>query len=141
MHNKHSWKYNGKDVIFSDVSNYFGFVYEITNLVDGRKYIGRKYLWSFRKLKGSKRKKKIPSNWKTYWGSCNELKDDIKKLGKNNFKREILMFYVSKSGVNYNEVKLLFDNDVLNKKDKDGNYVYYNSNISGRYFRGIDYEK
>lgn len=135
-----NWIYKNKPIDF-DVSKYFGFTYMITNLTNNKKYIGRKYLWSFRKPKGSKRRKKIESNWKKYYGSCDELKEDIKRLGKNNFKREIIKFYHSKLGVNYNETKLLVINDVLNKKFDNGEYEYYNSNIMNKYFRAyIDVE-
>lgn len=129
-----NWIYKNKPINF-DVSKYFGFTYMIINLTNNRKYIGRKYLWSFRKLRGSKRRKKIPSNWKKYYGSCDELKDDIKRLGRNNFKREILEFYYSKIGVNKNETELLFKNDVLTKKLENGEYEFYNANIMNRYFR------
>lgn len=128
------WIYKDGPINF-DVTDYFGFTYEITNLKNNRKYIGRKYLWSFRKLGKSKRKKKIPSNWKTYYGSCLELKEDIKRLGKKNFRREILEFYKSKVGTNFSETKLLMNHDVLTKKLDNGEYEYYNSNILGRYFR------
>ena len=114
------------------INGYYGFVYKITNLVTGKKYIGRKYFWQFRKPKGKKRREKKESDWKFYYGSSKELLNDIKKLGKENFKREILSFHTTKGSTNYNETKQLFAHDVLEKDTE-----YYNDNILGRYFHSV----
>ena len=130
-----AWKYNG-DVFDSDnIGNYFGFVYCITNKTTGRRYIGRKYLWSFRTPPGKKRKVKQESDWKRYYGSCPELKEDIKKYGKEVFSREILSLHEAKGDCNYEETKQLFLNNVLKESLDDGTPAYYNSNILGRYMR------
>ena len=84
------WYYNGKPFDSSDIQDFFGFVYLIQNRTSGKRYIGRKYLWSYRTPKGKKRKLKSESNWKDYYGSCPELKEDIDKFGKENFSRTIL---------------------------------------------------
>ena len=73
------WKYNERPFDSDDVHDYFGFVYLITNKSNQRQYIGRKYFWSFRTPPGKKRKVKQESDWKKYYGSCPELKEDIKK--------------------------------------------------------------
>ena len=130
-----AWKYNG-DIFDSDnIGNYFGFVYCITNKTTGRRYIGRKYFWSFRKPPGKKRKVKQESDWKRYYGSCPELKEDIKKYGKEIFSREILSLHEAKGDCNYEETKQLFLNNVLKESLDDGTPAYYNSNILGRYMR------
>ena len=118
-----------------DVGDNFGFVYLITNLTNKRQYIGRKYFWSFRTPKGKKRKVKQESDWKKYYGSCPELKDDIKLFGKENFSREILSLHKTKGKVNYEETKQLFVNGVLTESLDDGIPKYYNSNVLGRYYR------
>ena len=129
------WKYNG-DVFDSDnIGNYFGFVYCITNKITGRRYIGRKYLWAFRTPPGKKRRVKQESDWKKYYGSCPELKEDIKKYGKEIFSREILSLHEAKGDCNYEETKQLFLNNVLKESLDDGTPAYYNSNILGRYMR------
>ena len=129
------WKFNG-DVFDSDnIGNYFGFVYLITNQSNKRQYIGRKYFWSFRKPPGKKRKVKQESDWKRYYGSCPELKEDIKKYGKEIFSREILSLHEAKGDCNYEETKQLFLNNVLKESLDDGSPAYYNSNILGRYMR------
>ncbi|MFZ9316958.1 MAG: NAD synthetase [Candidatus Nanopelagicaceae bacterium] len=130
-----AWKYNG-DIFDSDnIGNYFGFVYLITNQSNKRQYIGRKYFWSFRKPPGKKRKVKQESDWKRYYGSCPELKEDIKKYGKEIFSREILSLHEAKGDCNYEETKQLFLNNVLKESLDDGTPAYYNSNILGRYMR------
>jgi len=129
------WRYNGKVFDSDDIGDYFGFVYLITNQSNSRRYIGRKYFWSFRKPKGKKRKVKQESDWKKYYGSCPELKEDIKKYGKLNFQREILSLHSTLGKVNYEETRQLFMNNVLIESLDNGDPAYYNSNVLGRYYR------
>ena len=129
------WRYNGKVFDSDDIGDYFGFVYLITNQSNSRRYIGRKYFWSFRKPKGKKRKVKQESDWKKYYGSCPELKDDIKEYGKLNFQREILSLHSTLGKVNYEETRQLFMNNVLIESLDNGIPAYYNSNVLGRYYR------
>ena len=130
------WIYLDRPFTGDDVRDFFGFVYKITNLVNGRSYIGRKYFWSFRTPPGKKRKVKQESDWKKYYGSCPELKEDIKKIGnKVFFKREILSLHKTKGTCNYEETKQLFLNNVLSEALDNGAPAYYNSNILGRYMR------
>ena len=129
------WIYMERTFDSSDVGDYFGFVYLITNLTNQRQYIGRKYFWSFKTPKGKKRKVKQESDWKKYYGSCPELKEDIKKYGKENFSREILSLHKTKGTCNYEETKQLFLNNVLSESLDNGDPAYYNSNILGRYMR------
>lgn len=132
---EYPWTYNNQYFDSNDIGDYFGFVYLITNKSNGRKYIGRKYFWSFRKPKGKKRKVKQESNWKKYWGSCDELKEDIKILGKDNFKREILSLHKTQGKVNFEETRQLFYHNVLTESLDNGEPLYYNSQILSRYYR------
>ena len=75
------WTFNGDIFTTGDIKEYYGFVYCITNPIINRQYIGRKYFWAFRTPKGKKRKVKQESDWKKYYGSCPELKDDLKTYG------------------------------------------------------------
>ena len=129
------WLYKGSTFTSDDINDFFGFVYCITNTNSGRKYIGRKYFFQHRTPKGKKRKVKSESDWKKYYGSCPELKEDIKLYGKEQFKREILSIHKAKGMVNFEETRQLFINNVLTEAMSDGIPAYYNSNILGRYMR------
>jgi hypothetical protein len=129
------WIYNEKPFESDDIGDYYGFVYLIENKLNGKKYIGRKYLWQFRTPKGKKRKVKSESNWKDYYGSCPELKEDVDKLGRENFSRTILSLHKTKGKTNYEETRQLFVNNVLIESLDNGEPAYYNSNILGRFYR------
>ena len=129
------WLYQGEPFTSDNIGDFFGFVYRITNLQTSKQYIGRKYFWAFRTPKGKKRKQKQESDWKKYYGSCPELKEDLKLYGKLQFKREILSLHKTKGQCNYEETRQLFFYNVLTEATNDGTPAYYNSNILGRYMR------
>jgi len=129
------WMYEGNPFISDDIGDYYGFVYRITNTINGKQYIGRKYFVQKRKPKGGKRKVTSESDWKKYYGSSDELKQDIRRDGKDSFKREILSLHTTLGKVNYEETKQLFLHNVLMEALDNGEPAYYNSNILGRYMR------
>jgi len=109
----------------------FGFIYEIVNTLNGKKYIGKKQMVKRIKrlpLKGKKRKRIdfVESDWKYYTGSSDKLNIDIASLGKDNFMFKIIRFCENKFELSYFEAKYQFDNDVLLKED------YYNGIINCR---------
>lgn len=120
------WIFNGN--IFEDLDDYVGFVYIITNLTNQRKYIGKKNFYSIRtkKVKGKNKKVKTESNWRKYFGSNVELCEDVKKIGEENFHREILKLCKSKGEMGYFEAKYQFLFDVLLDD------IYYNKWIMCR---------
>ena len=134
------WYFEGSPFLSENINGLYGFVYLITNLQSGKKYIGRKYFWKFRTPKGKKRKVKSESDWKKYYGSCPELKEDIEKFGKNNFSRTILSLHETPGKTNFEETRQLFVNGVLTESLDTGGPAYYNSNILSRYFRKDYYE-
>ena len=124
------WTYQGNEITKLP-EEVIGFVYEITNTTNGRKYIGKK-LARFKRsrppLKGRKNKRryKVDSDWQDYYGSSDELTADILKLGKEKFKREILFYCYSKAELSYIEAREQFARKVLESND------YYNGHIRVR---------
>ena len=107
------WIYQGTTFTSEHIDDFFGFVYCITNKQNGRQYIGRKYFWKFRTPRGKKRKVKSESDWKKYYGSCPELKEEIEQLGRQNFSRVMLSLHKTAGKTNYEETKQLFVHGVL----------------------------
>ena len=109
----------------------FGFIYEITNLVTNKKYIGKKQCKSKLKrkpLKG-KRNKRIEikeSDWKEYTSSSNYLNEDIVTYGKDKFIFKILRACRSKWELAYFEIKEQLEREVLLRNN------YYNGIINVR---------
>tara|TARA_B100002019_G_scaffold32131_1_gene26107 strand:- start:7188 stop:7592 length:405 start_codon:yes stop_codon:yes gene_type:complete len=123
-----SWTYEGQPFTSDMISDNVGFVYQITNLQNGKKYIGKKWFWSTKKLpplKGKKRKRTVKkeSDWMKYFGSSEEVKLLVEQYGEDNFEREILRLCKTKGECTYYEAKLQFDFDVLLRDD------YYNEFI------------
>lgn len=122
------WIFNQNIFTEELIGENYGFVYVITNLKTNKKYIGKKLFYSSKtkQVKGKKKRIKVSSDWKEYYGSNEELKKDIASLGKNNFKREILYLCKTKGECSYLEAKEQFVNGVLEFED------YYNTWIMVR---------
>ena len=125
------WTYQG-DLVDEPFEGFIGFVYCITNLLDGRRYIGKKLFIGTRTktIKGKKKKEKVESDWRDYWGSSEELQADVKKLGEINFKREILHLCKTKGVMSYIEMREQVINDVLLKPNE-----FYNGFVGGKIHR------
>jgi hypothetical protein len=123
-----NWQYNGFDFTEDLIGNNYGFVYQIKNLTNGRKYIGKKFFYSAKtkQVKGKKKKIKVFSDWQTYYGSSAELSKDVLSLGQENFSREIIHLCQSKGECGYLEAKEQFVRGVMESDD------YYNSWIMVR---------
>jgi hypothetical protein len=131
-----TWLYESQEITILP-EDCVGFVYLITNLTTGRKYIGKKLAkfakttYKVVKLKnGTKKKKKIrskvDSDWMDYWGSNFELSADVLRLGPENFTREVLFYCKSKAECSYIEAREQFSRRVLESD------LYYNGQISVR---------
>jgi hypothetical protein len=105
-----------------------GFVYIITNLTNNKKYIGKKHFWTRQKDRKTGRRKTLESDWKNYFGSCDELNEDVKTLGKEHFLREILYLCPHKKSMSYYETYEQFNRNVLLSEE------YYNTNIGGTFY-------
>lgn len=118
-----NWIYKDKEFTEQDIGDNYGFVYVITHLTTGKKYIGKKFFYSLRTkvVKGKKKRFKIFSDWQKYYGSNAELQNDVQQHGAQSFKREIIHLCKSKGECGYLEAKEQFDRCVLESED------YYNA--------------
>ena len=121
------WLYNG-DVFDKTPEEYQGFVYVITEVGTGKKYIVKKFFWKPKVLTKTKTRKRlvrtrVESDWRNYYGSSAEVKMLVEKHGAESFKREILKMCKTKGECSYYEAKMQFEYDVLLKDE------YYNEFI------------
>jgi hypothetical protein len=105
-----------------------GFIYLITNPESEKYYIGKKSLYSTRKLpplKGMKRKRTVTSesDWLKYMSSNRDVKKWI------DVERYILEFAYTKKELTYLENKALYCLGVLEDEKS------MNENISGKFFK------
>jgi hypothetical protein len=117
------WIYNLVPFTADQTEGYYGFVYIIRNNLTNKSYIGRKYFSkaSTKQIKGKRKKIRKPSDWENYWSSSDELKNDIKKFGKENFTRIILHLCKTRATCSYMETWEIFKNKCLLSDD------WYNS--------------
>jgi len=121
------WLYNEQQYN-NTPEDYQGFVYVITELDTGKKYIGKKNFWKPKTLPITKTRKRrvrtrVESDWRKYYGSNNIVKQLVESKGEQNYKREILKLCKTKGEMSYYEAKLQFENDVLLSD------IYYNEFI------------
>jgi len=128
-----------------DINEYEGYIYITTILDTGRKYIGKKNFFhntnvklgkkelanlpTARGKKPSKKKVTKESDWKTYYGSAQEIKDSVKQYPKERIIRTLLRLCKTKKELTYYECKYLFDYNVL-----EPNSGFINDNILGKFY-------
>jgi serine/threonine protein kinase len=130
----------------------YGFIYQVTHIPTGKKYIGKKVLYFERNKKLGKKEQALlqeerkaqglrgpipstkktitESDWRTYYGSQKEILDLVKQGPLTDFKREILQYTSNKKHLTYYECKYLFINEVLETRNN-----YINDNILAKFFR------
>ena len=148
-----NWRY--KDQLITEISDMpegtYGFIYRVIHLPTKKKYIGKKVLFFERNVKLGKReteqlkeerrsqgiggrvptKKKVikESDWKTYYGSEEEIKKLARSSKPEDWTREILEFVPTKKLLTYYEIKHIFINDALEDPD------FTNQNILGKFYK------
>ena len=125
-----NWTHQGK-IVEELPEDCEAFVYLITNIINHKKYVGKKlakFKTTKKPLKGKKNKRRgtKESDWKTYWGSSAQLIDDVEKLGEHRFTREILYYCPNRGTASYLEAQEQFERKVLETDD------YYNGIINVR---------
>jgi len=127
-----TWTYNNYPLDVEQIPDTaIGFIYIITELSTGRKYLGRKLLTksAFRMVKGKRKKYRKPSDFLEYWSSSPYLLELIEQAGKENFTREIICFADGKATLTYLEEKFQYVLGVL----EDPQWI--NANIRSRIFK------
>lgn len=122
------WLHNGIEFTDEMIGDYSGFVYIITDLDNQRMYVGQKNFWTpkTRSVKGKKKRIKVISDYKEYYGSNLELQERVKLLGADKFRREILHLCSNKGTQNYLEMREQIDRRVMETER------YYNSFVGGK---------
>lgn len=120
------WTYKNNEFTQELIDDNVGFVYEIENLTNGKKYVGKKLFTKTKTYQKNKKKKrkKVESNWIYYTGSNEELNDDIKNGHK--IKKTIIHLCKTKGWMSYLETKEIINRDCLLNDD------YYNVWFSAR---------
>ena len=115
-----------------DIKSNFGFVYRITHKKTKKAYIGCKQYFVTRKGK------KVESNWKVYTGSSKHLNEEIKRLGKKQFRFQIVGEYKNKSSLRYYECYYQMIYHVLTSTlEGTDEPAYYNNYVGGKFYRPV----
>jgi hypothetical protein len=120
------YQHTNEEVKPEDVEGYFGFVYLITHIRSGRRYVGKKFFTKAKTkmVKGKNKKLRVDSGWIDYWSSSTTLQEEVKQNGEDNYIREVLHLCKSRSECSYWETFEIFSRHALLS---DG---YYNEWVS-----------
>ena len=122
------WIYKNKIFTSDEIKTHVAFVYIITNVLNNKKYIGKKTFINVNRIKQANRKlRKVStreSDWQNYYGSSKNLLEDIKIHGKENFKRKILYLCKKKSHASYYEAKEQFKHGCLESDDFYNEWIF-----------------
>ena len=141
-----NWLHHKKEIYSIDdfLTGTFGFIYITTHIPTGKKYLGKKSLYHTTNQKlGKKELAEQPiargrkpttkqvikeSDWKTYYGSEEFIKQKIKEKKQEEFTREIIHLVGNKKLITYFECKYQFQLGVLESQD------WLNTNILGKFY-------
>ena len=109
------WSYKGEEFKEELIGENIGFVYLITDLLNGKMYVGKKLFSKagYKQVNGKRKKVRKASDWENYFGSNEELNSRVAEHGGENFKREILHLCNSKGLCTYLELREQIDRRVM----------------------------
>ncbi len=109
-----TWIHEGQ-VVEEIPEKSYGFVYIITQRSTGKRYIGRKFFTKagYKTVNKNRKKIRLESDWKDYWGSSPALSRVIEEFGKEDFSREMVRICYNRSECSYYESKLIFEHDAI----------------------------
>jgi len=117
-----------------DPDEWEGFTYRIHDTISGREYLGKKLFHKTTKKKvvGKTRRKHIvsDSDWRTYSGSCKELKEVIKEQGEDTFIFTIESLHENRSSLAYREVEMQIFEHVMYSVLPNGVKKFFNGYIT-----------
>jgi hypothetical protein len=123
-----TWHFHNTPSEFTedDIGDAFGFVYLITHIKTGQKYIGKKFFTKAKttQVKGKKKRSRVTSDWQEYWGSNKKLQEEVKENGPSEYTREVLHLCKTRSECSYWETWEIFNRHALMHKS------YYNEWVS-----------
>lgn len=138
-----NWEFQNKVFDESMIGNNYGFIYllKIKDLQGNISwYYGKKAFTHKKKTKLSKKARvgtrkrvsitKKSSGWENYQGSCKPLLEAFKTKKVRLVNKEIIKLCPDRSSLAYWETHYLCVNEVLFSD------LYWNSNVSSRYFKG-----
>ena len=99
------WIYEGAPFTSDDIGDYYGFVYRITNTTTQKSYIGRKYFVQKRNREERREELQVSQTGNDTTEALRILSRDIRRDGKDSFRREILSLHTTLGKVNYEETK------------------------------------
>jgi len=119
------WKFN-EDF---DPDHWFGFLYCIENTVTKQFYLGKKQF----RIQGKKRSKNYGKEhkWRSYVGSSEHLKKDIKLYDKDKFRFDMIELYRTRGGLNYVEAWCqMVSNSMTDCLDDEETPRWYNRQVA-----------
>lgn len=136
---QNEWLYKGQYITSRDEmpQGTIGFIYLLTHISSGKKYIGRKLVDKAHRRQKNKKiiRTRIESDWREYWSSSPDVKDLVESEGHANFTREIIGFAENKSQLNYLEECLQYTFGVLESDN------WLNSNIRSKSYKRFILDK
>lgn len=127
-----SWLYK-KEILTDEMipDKSAGFIYMLTYLPTGQRYIGRKLLTKAHRRQQNKKiiRTRVESDWREYWSSSPDVKLLVEREGTDKFVREVLVFAQSKGQLNYLEEKFLYCVSALESTE------WLNSNIRSKMYK------